>query len=264
MKITPTVKITKVACLALMAVGLTIGSSQAQFVLGSFQGASDPNNAGWTSAGVAIATAPTASFVAAGVTDPNGPLSLQLTGAGGFGTPSTLELAFSPAQITAFNANQYLQFTFSVQPGAATAGFNQIFNIAINAPGYGFNNYMDGGNAAATWGTHSTSTSVAGSGNSFNQSGEPNDFFFTGDPSLSSETITVDYSSIKPAIIAGGESFLQITFQGNTGGGSPASQLFNNVELLPAPAPEPATSALFLVGAVVVFFLMRRRVKQTA
>ena len=259
MKITPILKTTKVACLALMAVGLTMGSSQAQFVLGSFQGASDPNNAGWTSAGVAIATAPTASFVAVGVPDPNGSDSLQLTGAGGFGTPSTLELAFSPAQIAAFNANSYLQFTFSAQPGAATAGYNQIYNIAFNAPGYGYNNFMSGGSAAATWGTYSTATSVLGEGTSNNQNGEPNYYFYSGDPSLNSETITVNYSSILPAIIAGGEGYLQITFQGQTAGGSPASQLFNNVELLPA--PEPTTMALLGLGALVGTFAVRRRNK---
>jgi len=234
------------------------GTAQAQYVLGSFQGASDPNNAGWTESGVPIATSPYASFVAIGVTDPNGPLSLQLSanGSAGFGNPSTLELSFSPAQIAAFNVNTMLSFTFSLAPSAATAGYNQIYNLVLNAPGYGYHNVGDGGNAAATWG--SANFSATGStGN--NQNGEPNFYLYSGYP-LMSETVTFNYSSILPAIIAGGESYLQLTFQGNTGGGSPAIQDFNNVVLTGAPVPEPTSMAL-LGGSLMALVVIRRRQK---
>jgi hypothetical protein len=180
-----------------------------------------------------------------------------MTGPGGFGTPTQLELQFSPAQVAAFNANSWLTFTFSVPTGSATAGFNQIYNIAINAPGYGYNNFMNGGNAAATWGTYSQASGTT----SFNQTGEPNYYFFAGDAALDTETITINYSSILPAIIAGGESYLQMTIQGNTGGGSPLIQDFNNVELSTQPVPEPATLALAGLGGIMGMFVIRRHKK---
>lgn len=233
-------------------------AARAQYVLGSFQGPTDPTDVGWIDSNNndPISADPNASFVAAGV--PGDPLSLQLTGAGSFGNPSSLELQFSPAQVAAFNANTWLTFTFSVAPGAATAGFNQIYNIAINAPGYGYNNFMNGGSAAATWGTYSQATGTT----SFNQSGEPNYYFFPGDAALDSETVTINYSSILPAIEAGGEGYLQMTFQGNTGGGSPAIQDFNNVELSTAAfgaVPEPGTLALAGLGGIMGMLAIRRR-----
>jgi hypothetical protein len=250
-----------IACGGILALAiLTPVASHAQYVLGSFQGPGDPTDAGWIDANnsLAITADPNASFVAAGV--PGYPLSLQMSGAGGFGNPSSLELQFSAAQKAAFNANSWLTFTFSVAPGAATGGFNQIYNINFNAPGYGYNALVSGGNAAGTWGVLSQSQQLAG-GNS-NQSGEPNYYFFAGDPALDSETITVNYSSILSAIQAGGEGYLQMTFQGNTGGGSPAIQDFNQVELsqtpFAAPVPEPGSMALAGLGAAVSLFAIRR------
>ena len=232
-------------------------ASHAQYILGSFQGASDPTDAGWIDSNNSdpITSDPNASFVAAGV--PGSPLSLQMSGAGGFGTPSALELQFSPAQVAAFNANSWLTFTFSVAPGSATGGYNQIYNLVFNAPGYGYNNFMNGGSAATTWGTYSQAQGNTGS----NQNGEPNFYFYAGDPTLDTETVTVNYSSILSSIEAGGESYLQMTIQGNTGGGSPAIQDFNQVELSTAAfgAPEPGTLALAGMGGVMGLLAMRRR-----
>ena len=159
--------------LAICGGALALGavSSQAQTVIGSFQGASDPLNNGWTSAGTAISSAPTAAFTTDGVTDPNGPYSLQLSASGSasFGNPSTLEIQLSPTQIAALNANSYLTFTFSVPTSAATAGYSQIYNLVFNAPGYGYHNFMSGSSAASTWGTYSQAQGSISS----NQSGEP-------------------------------------------------------------------------------------------
>jgi PEP-CTERM motif len=249
-------------CVGVLAVGAA--SSQAQYVLGSFQGASDPNNAGWTESGVAISTSPYASFVAAGVTDPNGPLSLQLSanGTASFGNPSTLELQFSPTQIAAFNANSYLTFTFSLPTAGYTAGYSQIYNLVLNAPGYGYNNVGSGGNAAATWGS-ANFQAQGNTGNNLN--GEPNFYVPNGNPLLS-ETVTFNYSSILSSIIAGGEGYLQLTFQGNAAGlaGAPAIQDFNNVVLSTSPfgvdaVPEPTTLALAGLGGLASLVALRRK-----
>jgi hypothetical protein len=165
-----------------------------------------------------------------------------------------LQLQFSPAEVAAFNANTLLSFTFSAPSGAATSGYNQIYNLVLNAPGYGYHNVGDGGNAAATWGTYSTSTGFNGN----NQNGEPNFYFYSGAPALQSQTVTFNYSSFLPAIIAGGEGYLQLDFTFNSGGGAPAFDDMNNVVLSNA-VPEPGTIALGVIGASS--FLLRRRGK---
>ena len=228
----------KLAVCASLAALSTV-SSPAQYLLGGFQGAGDPTDAGWINGVSANAiTADSAmSFVSAGV--PGYAQSLQITGSG-FGA-ATLELQFSPAQIAAFNANSLLSFTFSVHSFAtsgATAGYSQIYNLTLNAPGYGYNNVGDGGNAAATWG----SANFTATGNtSANQNGEPNYYFYSGS-GLMSQTVTFNYSSILSSIMAGGESYLQLTFTPNNGGGAPNYFYMNNVTL--SSVPEPASLAL--------------------
>src|ERR1022692_3137664 len=118
-------------------------AAQAQYVLGSFQGAGDPNNAGWidTANGNAPITSDAFSSFASGVV-PGYAQSLDMTVfgyQGTFGQPS-LQLQFSAAQKAAFNANNLLTFTFSVASGGATAGYFQIYNLVLNAPGFGYNN----------------------------------------------------------------------------------------------------------------------------
>src|ERR1700678_3626422 len=88
-------------CGSLLALGSTV---QAQYVLGSFQGASDPTDAGWVNpnGGNPITSDSSSTFVAAGVA--GYPLSLDMSAAGhagSFGYPS-LELGLSPAEIAAF------------------------------------------------------------------------------------------------------------------------------------------------------------------
>jgi hypothetical protein len=253
MKIIPISQITKIACLALAAIGLTAVSAHAQTVLGSFQGSGDPLNAGWIdpqNSNDPITADPAASFVAAGV--PTYSLSLDMSAAGhagSFGYPS-LQLQFSPAQIAAFNANSWITFTFSV-PAATAGGYSQIYNLALNAPGYGYNNL--------SWATvQETGNTGADTAGSF-----PNFYFYNGSP-LQTQVVTVNYSSVLAAIEAGGEGYLQMTFQGNQGGGAPTDMYFNNVVLstgaFGVDVPEPTSLAL-LGGSLMALVVIRRRQK---
>ena len=252
MKTTSIILKTKTVGLLVTAIGLVSGSTQAQTVLGSFQGSSDPLNAGWINANSSnpINSDSSSSFLAAGVSGYAQSLDLSAAGhAGTFGYPS-LELQFGASQIAAFNANSYLTFTFSV-PAATAGGFSQIYNLVLNAPGYGYNNQ--------SWANSQTS----GDNGNTSAGGDPNFYFYNGSPVQTME-VTYNYSSVLSAIEAGGESYLQLTFQGNQGGGAPTDFYFNNVVLSTSSfgvnaVPEPASMALLGFGSLASVLSLRRR-----
>lgn len=247
---------TGMVCFAVAMVGFTASTARAGYVIGSFQGASDPNNAMWTDTmnGNNIASDPNSSFVPLGISDPNGPDSLMISFSSyAFGNGG-VTVSLNPAAITAFNNNNAIQFTFSVYNTVAPAnGFSQIYNLALNAPGYGYNNIGDGGNAAATWGANSTATGTT----VFNQNGEPNFYWYPSAPTVVSETVTMNYSSALAAVIAGGEGYVQFTFQANVGSAAPMNIVWNDVELVTV--PEPASIALCGLGLAAGVVLLRRR-----
>ena len=215
---------TYIKILTIMSALFLAATAQAQVLIGGFQGAGDPTDAGWINEQTAnpIISDPSCSFVAAGV--PGFAQSLQISAAvaGGFGYP-TLQLGLSPSQIASFNTNSYITFTFSVPAGTYTGGYAQIYNLALNAPGYGYNN-QSWANAQEMGNTNNTTPGT-----------DPNYYFAAGANGLMTMTVSLNYSSVRAAIIAGGESSLQLTFQGNQGGGAPTNFLFNSVVLSTTP-----------------------------
>jgi hypothetical protein len=188
-------------------------------LLGSFQGSSDPTDAGWGDWGEAgnpaiLATVPTNDdqygFVAGVV--PGYPYSLEVAPSNP-GYSQNLALWFTPSQIAAFLTNSYLTFTFSAPgPNTTSGGYSQIYQVIIDAPNWGW--------TALPWDLSPT--------------GEPVFDFGYGGSATQTATVTIDYSSILSTIGAN-PGYIHLIFISESGGGAPANYYMNNVELSTGP-----------------------------
>jgi hypothetical protein len=252
-------KIAAVAAIALLG-GLS-QFAQGQTYLGTFQGAGDPLNTGWYDwqSSIAItATSPPAdnqyAFVSGVV--PGFSQSLQVTPSTG-GYDQNLTLNMSGAQMTAWQNNSYLTFTWS-EPGSSTesGGYSQIpqliFNTAGSATGVGF-------------GSPVPFSLFSESGYTYNNNaGMPvYDYWGAGGTTERSMEVTVDYASIMAADPSFATGYFQMILVSEYGGGAPSYSEFNAFELSTGPfgteVPEPSTIALGVIGASS--FLLRRRIK---
>ncbi len=244
---------THIENLAILATLALATSLQADVVIGDWQGGTSE---GWFDFGNFLsitdpANAAKYSF-ASGVV-PGYAQSLQIT-QNRFNLGLALDLATIPADLAAFNNNHILNFTFSAPAalGGTTGGYMEIYGIAINAQGYGFH-YL-------TLGPPWPNTTATGD-TQFNQNGMPCYIYSAGSP-FETQTVSVDYSSVLPAIMAGGEGFIQLAFVSNNDGGDggdPNYFWMNNVTLSGGPVPEPATGVLALVSGVIALLMVRRR-----
>ncbi len=139
-------------------------------------------------------------------------------------------------------------FTFSV-PAWTNNGYSSIANLALNAPTYGYNNQ--------SWSLASEEGNT-----SANSAGGPPQFDFYDGVAMQTQIVTYNYSNVLAAIKAGGEGYLQMTLQGNQGGGAPAYFYLNNVVLstgpfganAAAPPPPPPTLGIFKTTAALRMF----------
>jgi hypothetical protein len=244
MKTVPIFHLTKIACSALAAIGLTAGSAYGQFVLGSWQNNSGDGWYDWSSNDSITNSAvdPSKYSFASGVV-PGYAQSLQVTQSG-YGNDMGFNITTLGGGAAAFNSDNTLNFTFSTPASSSSSGYSQIYAVALNAPGLGYVNIPF---------SDFTETDVIGTDN--NQSGQPN--YYYGPASLRSEIVSVNYSSFLPTIEAGSEGYIEIDFVANTGGGAPDYYYMNNVTL--SSVPEPASMALLGLGALVGTFAIRRR-----
>ena len=141
----------------------------------------------------------------------------------------------------AFLTNHLLSFTFSVPPAAesgSTSGWSQIYQLFINASGYGF-----------TQQPFTTFTETGDTGD--NQAGMPN-YYFTSNSPARSQVVTVDYSSALRSMTATtngpttngpyGTGYIQIIFASNNGGGAPTNFFMNDVVLWGGPPAVVSTN----------------------
>jgi hypothetical protein len=194
----------------------------AQTVIGSWQ---DTDGDGWIDWGngesiVAPTNTGTYSFSAGAVSGFS--QSLQVTDAG-FNQNLAIRLQDS-GFVDNFMQNTRLSFTFSV-PAWTNGGYSELFQLAVNAEGYGF--------VAQTFDANWSST-----GDTANNDGtKPRFFFFDGSPARS-QTVTFDYSAILANTnLPANPSYVELIFTFNNGGGAPAFFYMNEVTLSPAPSP---------------------------
>lgn len=225
-------------------------AAKAQVLIGGFQGAGDPTDAGWYNAQTSqpITSDASCSFPSGAVAGFAQSLAIAVPAgnAGSFGYP-TLQLQFTPAEIAAFYNNSWITFTFSVPGGTYTGGYSQIYNLVLNAPGYGYNN-QSWANAVEMGNTNNTAPGT-----------DPNYYFSAGSNAPRTMVVSFNYSSVEAAIQAGisnsvatnGGSYLQMNFQGNQGGGAPVSPAWylNSVVLSQGPFGQVAlpTANVFTV-----------------
>ena len=236
-------------------------AAHAQYVLGSFQGAGDPTDAGWYDniSGSPITSSTNYSFVAGGV--PGYALSLAANpGGAGFGHPD-LQLNLSSAQIAAFNANSYLTFTLSLPTTGFTSGYYQLYNFAASAAnGSGYGNLMTSG----SWNTQFEPTTPGDTASTANnQSGQPNFYLYSGAEPLFSEIVSINYSSLltsSSVLENDTANGLSLYFQFNQG--EPNLPIYINNVVLSSQAfgvPEPASMALMGAGIALTGMMIRRR-----
>jgi hypothetical protein len=179
------------------------------------------------------------------------PQSLQI-GHSGVSQCLAIKLQDLPGGVAAFLTNHLLSFTFSVPSAASsgsTAGFSQLYELAVNASGYGFNS-QSFANLASTGDTND------------NQGNQPNFYFYTGAPARS-QVVTLNYSNILSAITATAESgYIELIFSFNNGGGAPTNYFINNVVLsgggsgsVTNPPTEPLTFTFTLLNGPANSFL---------
>lgn len=204
-------------------------AAQAQTtVIGDWEGGSTDGWSDWNGGTpVSISTLPSKySFsTTTGVT--LGSESLEVTQAG---YNQGLAISLSPAQIADFLNDSELSFdlTYPIQTGS---GYSQIYEIALNAPGYGFH-------ALTADPVPGTSADV---GNT-----------------TSTQTINfvVSYSSALASITAN-PGYVQFIFSSNNGNGAPDNFYLDNVQLVQT--PEPTTLALAGLGGLASLVALRRK-----
>jgi hypothetical protein len=224
---------------------MLLSDSSAQTVIGSWQSGGDDGWIDWGD-GLSITNASNTgvySFVSGAVSGYG--QSLQITQSGNHQNLA-IKLENLPGGVAAFLTNHLLSFTFSVPSAAssgATAGFSQLYQLAVNASGYGFN-----GQSFANMTTTGTTNN--------NQSGQPNFYFYSGSP-VQTQTVTLNYSNILSSITATPSSgYIELVYSFNNGGGAPANYFINNVTLsggsgtvITNPPPPPPTTNGTVIGS---------------
>ncbi len=219
--------------MAIAVVGLALpASTSASTVIGSWQSGTAEGWIDWGNSLLVTDPANAGKYSFASGAVPGYGQSLQIS-QGGYNQNLAIKLQ-NNGFVSDFMNNHLLSFTFSV-PAGTGGGFSQLYELAINAQGYGFSSQPFNAKWSST------------GDNSNNLGTQPNFYFWEGSP-VQSQTVTLDYSSILP-LFPETPGWVELIFSFNNGGGAPASYYINNVVLSSAVVPEPSSLALVGLGA---------------
>ena len=193
-------------------------------------------------------TSPTSATVTLPTTGGDTTNVLDLTAPGFNGGISGADLGYDFAAnglTSTFLADDLLTFTWEVPPNTATAGYSQLYNIILNAPGGG---YTVVGGSGGTTSPLATTTGTVNQG------------LYAGFNSPAN-TVTINYDAYKAAILASTTTpgYIQFEIQTNDGGGAPADIYFDDFTLSTIPTPEPTSAALLGLASAGLFGIRRRR-----
>lgn len=207
-------------------------AAHAAFIIGDWENADD----GWIDwnggSPVSISTLPSKyAYTPSGAT--LGSSALQLTQSG-WNQDLSLKLQSKPGAIAAFLANTQFQIDVTL-PATTSSGWAQIYDLAINAQGYGFHSLTANPVPGAQWGWGST----GGAAQTY--------------------TLTFDYSALVDGDAGNGEispsaGYIEFIFATNNDG-THTTFLFDNARL--TAVPEPASLAA--CGLATLPLLTRRR-----
>jgi len=249
----------KIITIVALLGGLTVAAqAQAPFVIGSWQNPASGD--GWVvyntpppsyndanNGGPILTTYPSEySIVSAGVPGYTYSLALTYTGFGG-----GLEYYLYGASLAAFNAGAPLQLTFGVpaDPSGGSGGYNQIYDVAIAAPGIGTYGYLD------IPFSDFTEVSILND-NTANSSGQPN-YYFWSTAAERAQVVTINIpANILTAVLGSGEAYVGVEIRFNNGSDANDQTCYlNQVEFI----PEPSTLALIGLGAVGLLMVCKRQ-----
>ncbi len=166
--------------------------------------------------------------------DPTGD-SLVVTHSG-YNQSLAVKLEYVAGGMSDFWKYDEIQFQMTVPVDNSNgSGYSQIYQLFVNAPGWGFTNIA-------------SAKPVPGS-----------NFYFYTDSGQRTATVTVSYAAVLSAMEADGynsttnQGYAEIIFATNNGSGAPDSVSFDQVSLVPEPA------SLSMLGLAAAGLLSRRR-----
>jgi hypothetical protein len=215
--------------------------ARAQYIIGNWESGSADGWIDWSNnsgAGLPITDVSYASKYSfsstTGVT--LGSSSLHLSHAG-YQQNLAKKLEYTTGDVAAFFANDTFQIDVTYPAQTAVSGYQQIYQLALNASGFGFNNFPG------------TVNPVAGSNVGYGGPTSDNTFtlsFYYGG------SIGAGAGQISPT-----SSYIELIFSTNSDGATHPDFYFDNARLVTA-VPEPASVVLAGLGSLMLIGIGRR------